>query len=157
MKRTIMFNEKIGRYDVPSFLFTENELLEIFFHLEHRTFGKYIAILTCGNRKQVYSLDNDMKVIVSPEFIKRGNYQPLSILLELRDPKADKVLIHSDPAFGGYHIEPLRIVKADGNITAISWCQELETRIEEFGERIKRVEDKLKEFEDKGTPLTFEE
>lgn len=150
MKRTINFRGRMGRYDVPSFPFTENEQLEIFFNIEGFTLGKYIAVLTCGKRKQAFALDKDMTVMVPPEFIKRGDFNPLSVLLELRTAAGDKVIIPSDPARGGYHIEPLYIDKVEGNTTAIAWCQELD-------QRLKRVEDKLKEFEDKGVPLVFEE
>ena len=150
MKRTINFRGRMGRYDVPSFTFTENEQLEIFFNIQGFTLGKYIAVLTCGKRKQAFALDKDMTVMVPPEFIKRGDFNPLSVLLELRTKAGDKVIIPSDPAQGGYHIEPLYIDKVEGNTTAIAWCQELD-------QRLKRVEDKLKEFEDKGVPLVFEE
>ena len=150
MKRIINFRGRMGRYDIPSFLFTENETLEIQFNIQTYTLGKYIAILTCGKRKQAFSLGQDMTVTIPPEFIKRGDFAPLSILLELRTMVGDKVIIPSDPARGGYHIEPLYIDRVEGNTTAIAWCQELERRI-------KHVEDKLKEYEDKGVPLVFEE
>ena len=150
MKRTINFRGRMGRYDVPSFLFTENDSLEIVFNVQTYTLGKYIAILTCGKRKQAFALGEDMTVTVPPEFIKRGDFNPLSILLELRTVAGDKIIIPSDPAQGGYHIEPLYIEKVEGNTTAIAWCQELE-------ERIKHVEDKLTEFDNKGVPLVFEE
>lgn len=150
MKRTINFRGRMGRYDVPSFPFTENETLEIFFNIQGFTLGKYIAVLTCGKRKQAFALDKDMTVTVPPEFIKRGDFNPLSVLLELRTMAGDKVIIPSDPAQGGYHIEPLYIDKVEGNTTAVAWCQELD-------QRLKYVEDKLKEYEDKGVPLVFEE
>ncbi len=150
MKRTIIFKGRAGRYDVPYFLFLENEPLEISFDLPTYTLGKYIAILTCGKRKQAFSLGADKTITLPPEFIKRGDFAPLSILLELRTERGDKVIIPSDPAQGGFHIEPLLIDKTEANMTAVAWCQKLE-------ERVKRVEDKLKEFEDKGTPLVFEE
>lgn len=150
MKRILNFSGRIGRYDIPSFLFTENETLEIAFNLQRYTLGKYIAIITCGNNEHVFSLEEDMQVTIPPDFIKRGNYAPISILLELRTMPGDKVIIPSDPAQGGFHIEPLYIEKVNGNVTAIAWCQDLE-------KRVAHLEAKLGEFEDKGTPLVFEE
>lgn len=150
MKRTINFRGRMGRYDVPSFLFTENEPIEIVFNIQSYTLGKYIAILTCGKRKQAYALGEDKTVKIPPEFIKRGDFAPLSILLELRTMTGDKVIIPSDPAQGGYHIEPLYIEKAGSNTTAIAWCQALE-------ERLDRIDRKLREYEEKGVPLDFED
>lgn len=150
MKRTINFRGRMGRYDVPSFPFTENEPLELVFNIQTYTLSKYIAILTCGKRKQAFVLGEDMTVSVPPEFIKRGDFNPLAVLLELRTMAGDKIITPSDPAQGGYHIEPLYIEKLCGNTTAVAWCQELEARIT-------HVESKLKEFEDKGVPLVFED
>ena len=150
MKRTINFRGRMGWYDVPSFLFIENEPLEIVFNLQGYTLGKYVATITCGKRKQAFILGDDKTVTIPPEFIKRGDFAPLSVLLDLRTENGDKFIIPPDPAQGGFCIEPLYIKKAESNTTAIAWCQELEARI-------KHVEDKLKEFEDKGTPLVFEE
>ena len=150
MKRIINFNGRVGRYDVPYFLFLENEHLEIVLDLPTYALGKYIAVLTCGKRKQVFSLGATKTITLPPEFIKHGDFAPISIALELRSAQGDKIIIPSDPAIGGFHIEPLLIDKTEANMTAVAWCQKLE-------ERVKRVEDKLKEFEDKGTPLVFEE
>ena len=157
MKRIINFRGRMGRYDIPSFLFTENETLEIQFNIQTYTLGKYIAILTCGKRKQAFSLGQDMTVTIPPEFIKRGDFAPLSILLELRTMAGDKVIIPSDPAQGGFFIEPLYIEKAEGNTTAIAWCQALERRFAGLEQRVQGTEDKLKEFEDEGVPLLFED
>lgn len=153
MKRTINFRGRMGWYDIPSFLFTENETLEIVFNIQKYTLGRYIAILTCGKRKQAFSLNEDMTVTIPPEFIKRGDFNPLSILLELRTTALDKVIIPSDPAQGGFQIEPLYIEKAEGNTTAIAWCQDLERRFTELEHRVQANEDKLNEFEDDGVPL----
>lgn len=157
MKRTINFRGRMGRYDIPSFLFTENETLEIEFNIQKYTLGKYIAIITCGKRKQAFSLGNDMTVTIPPEFIKRGDFNPLSILLELRTMPGDNIIIPSDPAQGGFHIEPLYIEKAGMNTTAIAWCQALEQRFKEMESKLLCMENKIKEFEDKGVPLVFED
>ena len=157
MKRIINFRGRMGRYDVPSFLFTENDQLEIEFNLQGYTLGKYIAILTCGKRKQAFVLGEDKTVTIPPEFIKRGDFAPLSILLELRTMAGDKVIIPSDPAQGGFHIEPLYIQKAETNATAVAWCQALERQFKELEHKIAHVEEKIKEFEDKGVPLVFED
>ena len=157
MKRIINFRGRMGRYDVPSFLFTENEPLEIKFDLQVNTLGKYIAILTCGKRKQAFVLDEDKTVIIPPEFIKRGDFAPLSILLELRTMLGDKIIIPSDPAQGGFCIEPLYIEKVGINTTATAWCQELAYRCDVLENKMLYLEEKIKEFEDKGVPIIFEE
>lgn len=157
MKRIINFRGRMGRYDVPSFLFTENDQLKIEFNLQGYTIGKYIAIITCGKRKQAFVLGEDKTVTIPPEFIKRGDFAPLSILLELRTMIGDKVIIPSDPAQGGFHIEPLYIEKAGMNTTAIAWCQALEQRFKEMENKLLCLENKIKEFEDKGVPLVFED
>lgn len=150
MERIINFSGKVGRYDIPSFLFTENDPLELIFNVHTTAIGKYVVTLNCGDQKHVLTLAEDMKVIVPPGFIERGNLNPLAILLELRTMKGDKVIIPSDPKQGGFFIEPLYIETVEENTFAVAWCQELERRL-------KNVETKLKEFEDKGVPLVFEE
>ena len=157
MKRVIHFRGRMGRYNVPSFLFTENDILELEFDLQGYTLGKYIATITCGKKKQAFVIGEDRTITIPSEFIKRGDFNPLSVLLELRTMAGDKVIIPSDPAQGGFCIEPLYIEKVATNTTAIAWCQALEKRFKEVESKIAHVEEKIKEFEDKGVPLVFED
>lgn len=156
MIRMIHIKGLTGRFDVPSFLWTENESLTLKFDVVEKRVGRYVAVVICGEQKKTVYLGRDMSVELSPEFIQKGDYQPLTILLELRPLKGLRALIGNNPSNGGFCIEPLKIERVDENTCAVAWMQKLEGDFEAFGKRLKTVEDKLKEFEDEGVPLLAE-
>ena len=156
MIRTIHIKGLTGRFDVPSFLWTENETLTLKFDVAEKRVGRYVAVVICGAQKKTVYLGRDMSVELSPEFIQKGEYQPLTILLEFRPPKGTRAIIGNDPYNGGFCIEPLKIERVNENTCAIAWMQKLEGDFEALSKRLKMVEDKLKEFEDEGVPLLTE-
>lgn len=157
MERIITLKGRVGRYDVPSFLYADNDVLGIRFSTQNCTLGKYIAVASCGKLKQALYLDKNMRIEIPADFIKRGNFQPLCISLELRTMQGDKIITPADPTQGGYLIEPLYIERANNNTTAIAWLQKVEARLDEYNERLTAFGEKLSQFEDDGVPLIAEQ
>lgn len=157
MERIITLKGRMGRYDVPSFLYADNDELVIRFVTQNCTIGKYIAVVSCGKLKQALYLDKEMKIRIDCDFIKRGNFQPLCISLELRTMQGDKIIIPADPTQGGYLIEPLYIERANNNTIAIAWLQKVEARLNEYYEMLTAFGEKLSQFEDEGVPLIAEQ
>ena len=157
MKRIIKVEGLTGRFDVPSFLWAENEPLTIQFDIAESRRGKFVATAICGDQIKTEYLNNDRSFTLDPEWIKAGNYQDVSILLELVTNNGNAVIIPNDPKKGGYFIEPLRIDRVDENTTAVAWLQKIEANLSTLRMRIKNVETRLQEFEDNGVPLVFEE
>ena len=153
MERIINLRGRVGRYDIPSFLYADNDVLGITFVTQNYTLGKYIAVVSCGKLKQALYLDKNMRIEIPADFIKRGNFQPLSIALELRTMNGDNVIIPADPAQGGYLIEPLYIERANNNTMAIAWITALEEKLADFGNKLETLTEKIKQFEDEGVPL----
>lgn len=156
MERHIEFKGRMGRYDVPSFIWGENETLCITFGLNKNVLGRYIYVVKCGKSTAIDYLRNDMKITIPAEFIKRGNFEPLYISIELRTMAGDKVIIPADAKLGGFMIEPLVIDKATASTTAIAWCQDLETKYAELSADLQAIKTKLAQYEDEGVPLLAE-
>ena len=153
MERIINLRGRVGRYDIPSFLYADNDVLGITFSTNNYTLGKYIAVVSCGKLKQALWLDQNMRIEIPADFIKRGNFQPLCISLELRTMNGDNVIIPADPAQGGPLIEPLYIERANNNNYAIAWVQSVEEQLAGFSKTLSEVLEKIKQFEDEGVPL----
>ncbi len=156
MIRTIKVKGRTGRFDSPSFLWTENETLTIEFEIAESRVGRYVAVVTCGTQKKTVYLSNDTTVDISPEFIQEGEFNPVSVLLEFRNKQGDRVIIPNDPAKGGFFIEPLYIERVTENTTAIGWLTKIETALAELRARQDETEKKLQQFEDEGVPLLAE-
>ena len=108
MIRTITIRGRTGRYDVPSFVLTHNEPLKICFAAEELTSGIYRAIITHGNAPKInVSLAVEKSVTLSPEWLLKGNTEPVQVVLQLLDP-AQSTVIKND-----FYIEPLTVV-SDG-------------------------------------------
>lgn len=156
MIRRIKIKGRTGRFDVPSFLWTENETLTLKLDVEEKRVGRYVAVVRCGEQRKTVYLNAEMTVELSPEFIQKGEYQPLTVLLELRNAQGTRVLIPSDPEKGGFCIEPLKIERMGENTCAVTWMQKLEGELGALRTRVEKTENKLKEFEDEGVPLLAE-
>lgn len=157
MKRIIKVKGRTGRFDVPSFLWTENETLTVQFDVVESVQGKFIAVAMCGTQKKTVTLDESKEIEITPEFIKDGGFQPVSFLLEYRTLNDDRLIVSNDPKKGGYFIEPLLIQRVDENTTAIAWLQKVENDMQALSARIARTEERLAKFEDNGVPLIFED
>jgi hypothetical protein len=98
-----------------------------------------------------------MTVEVLPEFIQKGEFSPISVLLEFRNSQGDKIIIPNDPAKGGFFVEPLHIEKVGESATAIGWMTKIENEMSALLRRCIMLEDKLSTFEDEGVPLLVED
>lgn len=156
MKRVIKFKGRTGRWDIPSFLWTENETLTIKLEIAESRVGKYIAVVNCGEQKKTVYLDKDMTIDISPDFLKNGKFNPIYVLLEFRDLRGNRPIIPNDPAKGGFFVEPLYIERVTENTTAIAWLTKIENDIAELKKMQGNINEKLQKFEDEGVPLLAE-
>lgn len=145
MNRTLKFTGRTGRWDVPSFLWTENEPLSITFDIQETRVGRFYAAIRCGKRIMEISLAKYMTVEIPSEFIKNGDYEPLNISLEFRNASGNAIIVPSDPKRGGYFIEPLYIERVDEITTAIAWLQDVEKKIAEVKASLEETNVKIEE------------
>ena len=127
MLRTINFTGKTGRFDVPSFLWTENENLTIKFDVKRYIQGVFVCVVKHGKAKREFKLADDMEITLYPDWLKENETAPLEILLELRTLDLSRVIVPSGRENGGYFIEPLLIEHVDDSFTAIGWLTKIET------------------------------
>lgn len=139
MNRTLKFTGRTGRWDVPSFIWTENEPLSITFDIRETRVGIFYAAIRCGKRIMEISLAKYMTVEIPSEFIKNGDYEPLNISLEFRNASGNVIIVPSDPKRGGYFIEPLYIERVDESTTAIAWLQDVEKKIEQTNAKVEET------------------
>ena len=157
MKRTLFFKGRVGRWDTPSFAYTDNEPLKISFVFDFIQTGRYIATFVCGKEKYVATLVRGGIVELPPEFIRKGEYNPVFITLEVRSLQTDRVIVPSDVAFGGFAVEPLYIDTVYHNIEAHAWFDKIESSLLSLDNRLKAVEEKLREYQEQGVPLVAEQ
>lgn len=156
MIRTIDITGRTGRYDVPSFLWTENEGLTLKIVAQEIRRGKFVCTVKHGDSEKTVYLGEEMTVDLTPEWLKAGGTEPLEVLLEFRTLDLARIIIPSGEEKGGYVIEPLTIEHVDDSYTATGWLSKIEAALEEANVRIGAVEARLKAFEDEGVPLVAE-
>lgn len=143
MNRKLTIKGTTGRYDVPSFVWSENETLSITFDIHETREGRFYAVIRCGNRIMELSVRKNQTVEIPAEFIKNGNFEPLSISLEFLNANGTAVIIPSDPKRGGYFIEPLYFRRVEETTTAVAWLQDIERKIEEINARMTEHTEKV--------------
>lgn len=153
MVKTIKFKGLTGRFQTPSFLYTENETLTLKFDIHEHRVGKYVVVVECGEQRKERTLGKEMTMDIPPEFIKAGEYNPLHIFLEFRNTLADKVIIKNNPAEGGFFVEPLYVDRVSGNTTFLAWATKIEKELAELKAKQDKIDERLKAFEDEGVPL----
>lgn len=126
MHRTLKFTGRTGRWDVPSFLWTENEELTIKIDVEEYRQGKFVCVVKHGNAKMTVYLTKDKTITLTPDWLKENGAAPLEILLELRTLDMSRVIIPNGKEKGGYFIEALTIEHVDDTFTAIGWLTKIE-------------------------------
>ena len=136
MNRKLTIKGTTGRYDVPSFVWTENENLSITFDIRETRAGRFYAVIRCGNRIKEISLAKYQTVEIPAEFIQKGGFEPLNISLEFRNASGTAVIVPSDPKRGGYFIEPLYFRRVEETTTAIAWLQDIESKIEQTNAKV---------------------
>lgn len=160
MIRTITIRGRTGRYDVPSFVLTQNEPLKICFVAEELTSGVYRAVISHGNAPKInVSLAVEKSVALPPEWLARGNTEPIQVVLQLLDPAQSKVIKND------FYIEPL-VVVSDGargyEATAEMTAQSarilaLERVVAVYGAKLEAFEKQLKDYIDNGAEIFLPE
>lgn len=140
MIRTVNFTGKTGRFDVPSFLWTENENLTIKFDVKRYIQGIFVCVVKHGNAKREFKLEEDMTITLYPDWLKENGTAPLEILLELRTLDLSRVIVPSGREKGGYFIEPLLIEHVDDTFTAVGWLTKIESGMEEMALQIEELQ-----------------
>lgn len=160
MIRTITIRGRTGRYDVPSFVLTQNEPLKLCFAAEELTSGVYRAIITHGNAPKIdVSLAVEKSVTLSPEWLAKGNTEPVQVVLQLLDPAQSKVIKND------FYIEPLVVVsdgaggyKATAEMTAQSArILAIERIVAAYGAKLESFEKQLKDYIDNGAEIFLPE
>ena len=136
MNRKLTIKGTTGRYDVPSFVWSENENLSITFDIHETRVGRFYAVIRCGKRIMEVSLAKHQTVEIPAEFIKNGDFEPLNISLEFLNASGTAVIVPSDPKRGGYFIEPLYFRRVEETTTAIAWLQDVESKLAATNARI---------------------
>ena len=171
MIRTISITGRRGRYDLPTFLLTENEVLTLKFTGVDTRLGRYVATVRHGAETKTVYLSNAMTVDLTPEWLAKNAEKPLEVFLELRDSAGTRVLISSAKSATdqhGFYIEPLKLERVDDGWSMVAWLQRMENELVKLekrfdGElkkalgRIEKAEKKLSQYEDQGVPLLFED
>lgn len=139
MNRKLTIKGTTGRYDVPSFVWSENETLSITFDIHETRVGRFYAVIRCGKRIMELSLAKYQTVEIPAEFIKNGGFEPLNISLEFWNASGNAVIIPSDPKRGGYFIEPLYFRRVEETTTAIAWLQDIESKIEQTNAKVEET------------------
>ena len=141
MLRTVNFTGRTGRFDVPSFLWTENENLEI--KLDVQTFkqGVFVAVVKHGKSTFTRRLDEDKTIFLTSDMLKENGDSQLEILLELRTLDATRVIIPNGKENGGYFIEPLLIEHVDTTFTAVGWLTRIENGMHEMALQIEELQE----------------
>lgn len=139
MNRKLTIKGTTGRYDVPSFVWSENENLSITFDIHETRVGRFYAVIRCGKRIMELSLAKYQTVEIPAEFIKAGEFEPLNISLEFLNASGNAVIVPSDPKRGGYFIEPLYFRRVEESTTAIAWLQNIESKIAEINAKLEET------------------
>lgn len=160
MIRTITIRGRTGRYDVPSFVLTQNEPLKIIFVAEELTSGVYRAVITHGNAPKIdVSLAVEKSVTLSPEWLLKGNTEPVQVTVQLLDPAQSKVIKND------FYIEPLTVVsdgaggyEATAEMTSLSArILALERVVAAYGAKLEAFEKQLKDYIDNGAEIFLPE
>ena len=136
MNRKLTIKGTTGRYDVPSFVWSENETLSITFDIRETRVGRFYAVIRCGKRVMEFSLAKYQTVEIPAEFVKSGGFEPLNISLEFWNTSGTAVIVPSDPKRGGYFIEPLYFRRVEETTTAMAWLQDVESKLNATNARI---------------------
>ena len=158
MLRTITFQNSEGKYDVPSFLLTENEHLVMAIHLPPRKHGSnYFLNLEHGESKRTISLRDQATVVLDPEWLEQGGDKPLLASLELRNHNGNIV-------YKRYNIEPLTVTKTAVGTEYFSYVQAVEKKNAELQGEVDKLKLlyealvlRVESYEQNGIELVFED
>ena len=134
MERVIKLNGKTGLFDIPSFILSDNEVLNIKLQPNEIRIGRYALTIKCGDKTRTEILAKDKTVLIVPEWIQQGKSNILEFSLKLLN------LAQSAVIRDGYEIEPLRIERIDGDFSFTALVQNLHARQDEHNKRIEQLE-----------------
>ena len=171
MIRTIDIIGRRGRYDLPTFLLTDNEVLTLKITGVDPHLGRYVATIRHGNETKTVYLNTGMTFDLPAAWLAINGEKPLEIFLELRDNTGTQVLIHSAKSITdqvGFYIEPLKIERVDKNWSLVAWLQRVENNLtnikrdfnaesQKIKDRMSKVEERLSEYDEKDIPLSVED
>lgn len=153
MTRIITIQGKEGRFDVPSFVLSENEDLHITINAPIARNGVYYYIVNHGEYTRRICLKGIQTVVLPAEWLNKGGTSPLISELELRDKTGVVV-------YRKYDIEPLEIRKAAVGMEYISGVQKVETEnaelrvaFEALKRRFDALEARVSGYETNGVEL----
>ena len=146
MIRVIQFKGEEGRFDVPSFVLSENQnlILDIRPPLSFR--GKYYFLISHGGQKKRVVLTKDCKVELTAEWLNAGGVEPIICQLEARD-------VSGIVLYKTYNVEPLNVSVSEVGIEYLGAVQAVE---KENAELRKELGELKKVFADlKGIVVTI--
>ena len=150
MERKLIVKGRTGRFDVPSFILSENDDLQISVEIENEIrVGRYRLVVKHGTGKKMFVLSSGKEIELHSEWLKQSaeNVEFSLVLLNA----TETAVIKDD-----YQIEPLKIETVGGNFVFSSVLQEIITRQEEQEKRLAEMQEKLQQFEESGVPLIAE-
>lgn len=141
MLRIIKITGRTGRFDVPSFLLTENEGVTLKIETKELRQGKFVLTVKHGTQSKTVYLGKQMTVDLSPEWLKGGGAEPILFSLEFRDMTASIV-------YTRYEIEPLEVKEMEVGAEYLSMIQTLEIEVAKLRERVQGQEDVLRQHDE---------
>ena len=139
MNRKIIFNDREGRFDVPSFTLSDNEDLRIEIALPMVRNGIYDFVARHGDELRRVTLTGKPSVEFTADWLKRGGTAPIICELVLRDRSG---LI----TYKKYNIEPLEIKVSDVGLEYFSAVQSIEKENAELRKELGEVKRELGEL-----------
>lgn len=151
MKRVLTVKDRTGTFDIPSFLMTENDSLQIKLEIKNELrLGRFRLVVRHGEQKRAFTLSQDETIELCSGWLSKSTENLEFSLVYLN---ATETAVLKDD----YMIEPLKMESINGNFAFTALLQEIETRQNEQERRIVALEEKIKEYENEGVPLVFEE
>ena len=136
MERTINFEGRKGRFDVPSFTLSDNENLCIKIGLPVARNGVYYFKARHGEELKRVALTSNLSVELTADWLKQGGTAPIVCELELRDRSG--VVVYKK-----YNVEALEIKVSDVGMEYFSAVQTIERENAELRKELGEVKAEL--------------
>lgn len=148
MKRTLTVKNNVGTWDIPSFVMSKDEELEI----SVKVIGEcrvlfYRLTAYQGTTKETHSVLKDDTIKIK---LDRYNANNIEFSLALTDLTEERV-IKDD-----FVIEPLKAESVGTKFEMTAYFQKLEAEMQELREEVKSVSKRLAEYESGGIEFELE-
>ena len=151
MKRVLTVKDRTGTFDIPSFLMTENDSLQIKLEIKNELrLGRFRLVVRHGEQKKAFTLSQNETIELCSGWLSKSTENLEFSLVYLN--VTETAVLKDD-----YMIEPLKMESITGNFAFTALLQEIEAQQNEQERRIVALEEKIKEYENEGVPLVFEE